>query len=693
MSRRKRRSARNIAASGAGNSADHARHLFASALRQHQAGDLGQAERLYRSVLALEPAHGQSLYLTGIIALQLGRPQEAIKSIGRALAFNEPVAEWHYNLAYAHQSVGGLADAVAHYRRAVTLKPDLTAAQANLARVLLASGETEAALAAAICAFKIEAVPETKQLVVECLSSLREGAVTQDLREIVLQAASEAWGNLATFAHVAAALFNPSIAAMIRRAGEAWPQRLEADALLEPNGIAVLAEDRLFRCLLASTTICSYELEKFFTSLRSVILAWAEHCSPLPAPVGAPSDATMAHAIEVGCSLAQQCFLTGYVYGATDDETLRVRHLQSRLANALEQGTSVPALWPTALATYLPLHKVGGAARLLERAWPDAVGALVQQQVQEPLADAIASIPQLTSMDERSTEVQRQYEESPYPPWARTTPPIRAFGIDSYLRLQFSSAPLRNLGKDQGLDILVAGCGTGQHPILIAQQILGARVLAVDLSRASLAYAQRKTSELGLQQIEYAQADILELGNLGRSFDLIEAVGVLHHLADPQAGWRLLLSLLRSGGVMHIGLYSELARQDVVRARAFIAERGYGATAEDIRRCRQDMFALEESNPLKQVTTRFDFFSLSGCRDLMFNVQEHRMSLPAIKRFLDQNDLQFLGFMLSPAQRRAYAARFPDDPAMIDLDRWHEFEVENPNTFISMYRFGVQKRS
>jgi hypothetical protein len=51
---------------------------------------------------------------------------------------------------------------------------------------------------------KIEAVPETKQLVVECLSSLSEGAVTQDLRDIVLQAASEAWGNLATFAHVAA---------------------------------------------------------------------------------------------------------------------------------------------------------------------------------------------------------------------------------------------------------------------------------------------------------------------------------------------------------------------------------------------------------------------------------------------------------------------------------------------------------
>ena len=99
-----------------------------------------------------------------------------------------------------------------------------------------------------------------------------------------------------------------------------------------------------------------------------MILAWAEHCGPLPDLASAPSNATMAHAIEVGCSLAQQCFLTDYVYESTDDETLRVRDLQSRLANALEQGTPVPALWLAALATYLPLHKAGGAARLPEAA-------------------------------------------------------------------------------------------------------------------------------------------------------------------------------------------------------------------------------------------------------------------------------------------------------------------------------------
>jgi hypothetical protein len=49
--------------------------------------------------------------------------------------------------------------------------------------------------------------------------------------------------------------------------------------------------------------------------------------------------------------------------------------------------------------------------------------------------------------------------------------------------------------------------------------------------------------------------------------------------------------------------------------------------------------------------------------------------------------------LLGPDLRRAYAARFPDDPALIDLDRWHVFETENPKIFVAMYRFWVQKLS
>ena len=92
---------------------------------------------------------------------------------------------------------------------------------------------------------------------------------------------------------------------------------------------------------------------------------------------------------------------------------------------------------------------------------------------------------------------------------------------------------------------------------------------------------------------------------------MIDASGVLHHMADPFAGWRILLSLLRPGGLMHLGFYSELGRRDVVAARAFIAERGYGSTPADIRRCRQDLL----DTPLRSVARFIDFFSTSECRD------------------------------------------------------------------------------
>ena len=156
-------------------------------------------------------------------------------------------------------------------------------------------------------------------------------------------------------------------------------------------------------------------------------------------------------------------------------------------------------------------------------------------------------------------------------------PPSNPLSFDDHTSLQFPGASFQRLGKANP-DILIAGCGTGRQSIGAAQNIVGARVLAIDLSLTSLAYAKRKTLALGLRNIEYAQADILQLGSIGRTFDVIEAGGVLHHMADPWRGWRVLLALLRPGGCMRIGLYSALARPAVVAARRFIAEQGFGPT-------------------------------------------------------------------------------------------------------------------
>jgi SAM-dependent methyltransferase len=268
-----------------------------------------------------------------------------------------------------------------------------------------------------------------------------------------------------------------------------------------------------------------------------------------------------------------------------------------------------------------------------------------------------------------------------------TTAPVP---LDAYMQTTFRHAPYRPLGKDR-IDVLIAGCGTGQHAIETAQRFAGADVLAVDLSAASLGYALDRTRALGLSNIRYAVADILNLDRVGRAFDVIEANGVLHHCADPLAAWRGLLRVLRPGGVMNVGVYSELARAFVVRIRAFIAANGYSATADGIRRCRADMAGHAADPAFRQAMDAADFFSMSECRDLLFHVQEQRLTLPQIARFIDAEGLMFLGFDADTALLGDYAARFPADTAKTDLSCWHVFETERPASFAGMYQFWVQK--
>src|SRR4029079_18331294 len=168
--------------------------------------------------------------------------------------------------------------------------------------------------------------------------------------------------------------------------------------------------------------------------------------------------------------------------------------------------------------------------------------------------------------------------------------------------------------------------------------------------------------------------------------------GGLHHLEDPVAGFRILRSLLRPGGVMRVGLYSEFARRHVVRAREFIAEHGFAQTPEGIRACRAAILARQDDPLLARVARGEDFYSLSGCRDLIFHVQEQRFTLPRIAAILHALGLQFIGFEWPDAGTPArYRDRFPDDPALTNLDNWHALETDRPDTFVLMYQFWVRK--
>ena len=93
----------------------------------------------------------------------------------------------------------------------------------------------------------------------------------------------------------------------------------------------------------------------------------------------------------------------------------------------------------------------------------------------------------------------------------------------------------------------------------------------------------------------------------------------------------MLVSLLRPGGFMQLGLYSAIAREDIRAARAFIAERAMGDGADDIRRCRQELLGFRGWQRRSRTSRRFsDFYTTSECRDLLFHVQEHQLTMPPI---------------------------------------------------------------
>jgi tetratricopeptide (TPR) repeat protein/SAM-dependent methyltransferase len=663
-----------------------AHNNLGNALRDQ--GRLEEAAASYRRALALQPNVAELHGNLGNTLRDLCRWEEAETSCRRALALKPDYAEAYNILGNILRDLGRQEEAVANYRRALEIKPDIPGLHTNLGSAYRDLGRLAEALSSCMTALRIKETPEAKSLFVSCVKRPHFTQDDYDVRAALARALTEPWDRPTDLMPTGAILvkLNPLIGECVVRSTKAWPQRLSARELFATSGIAAVSAGMLLRAILVSAPICDIDLERFLTMARHALLAVA---------TGAEANEDgQASLLDFHCALARQCFINEYVFDWTAPEAAQARALKDSLVAALEAEAPVSVLWLLAVASYFPLHSLPLARRLLDRPWPETVAVVLTQQIRDPEEEmeCRSTINQLTTInDEISKLVRQQYEENPYPRWIKAAPVDQPVNFDTILCRTFPLAPFRPLGKATDLDVLIAGCGTGQQAIDAAQLYKGARFLAVDLSLASLGYAKRKSAALGLDMIEYAQADIMQLGSLDRRFDVIEASGVLHHLADPLAGWRVLLGLLRPGGFMRLGLYSEVARRDVVRGRAFIAERKYGATEEEIRRCRQELMAAGGGADLYSFLYWSDFFSISACRDLLFHVQEHRMTLDGIADFLDESGLQLLGFEIDSQVLQAYKLRYPNDCEATNLRQWQMFENDNPDTFRGMYQFWVQK--
>ena len=653
----------------------------------YEIGRPDEAAASYNQALAIRPDHAEAHNNLGTALYALGKLDEALACYRRAVAVKPQFVAAHIHLGTVLWEQERLEDAAAAYRRAIAIDPCCTDALYRFAAVTMMQGEAAMALDTIQRSLEIAQTDRSKKLFVDIVRRMGRTSDDGKIRTAVSRALTEPWARPGELARAGADLIkrDPVIGACVGRAAQTWPRRLSMRELFGALDLAVLSADPLLCDLLTSTQNSDIALERFLTMARRLMLEDAAGLSPIAEDAGA--------ALPFYSALARQCFINEYVFALTADEIRQANDLRDSLAQALETEKRVPALWMVAAAAYFPLHAVAFGERLLDRQWSAPVTAILTQQIAEPQEEARlrANIAPLTVIaDPVSRRVRNQYEENPYPRWVRLPSVQGPMPIAEYLRRKFPQAHLRHQDSGNCAELLSAGCGTGQFAIELAMGIK-ARVLAVDLSLGSLGYCGRKARELELKSVEYAQADLLELGACGRRFDVIECSGVLHHMADPFAGWAVLLSLLRPGGFMLVGLYSELARRDITRARRLIAAQGSGTSAEEIRRCRQELLDLDEQESLGITTRNSDFFGISTCRDLLFPSQEITMTLKGIASFLRDNGLTFLGFEIGDEVRHAYRKRFADDPAATNLAHWQAFEADHPSTFVGMYIFWVQK--
>jgi Tfp pilus assembly protein PilF/2-polyprenyl-3-methyl-5-hydroxy-6-metoxy-1,4-benzoquinol methylase len=611
------------------------------AMALHGQGRMSEAILSLRRVTELDPSDADAHYNLGVLLKESGHFKEAIESYRKALNLNPEVAEAFNNLGILLCEQGRLGEGIDAYKMALSVKPNYWEALLNLGTELQ----------------KVHFVSEDRSLY-SCLQDLLNAA------------------NIVAPPDVAPAILSllkhdPILIAMLRESSE----QLDLQTHLER--ISKLDQLPLLQKLMRLCPLPDLELERVFTSIRSVLL---EHVSAL-------ADTPFLESFQVTLSL--QCFLNEYVYFETERDTENIAGLRRRIEQRLAAGKEPAVAEVLCLSSFRPLHRFRWSEDLSSlKKMPEIRERLITQPLAErKLAGEIRTLGPISN--DVSIKVQRQYEENPYPRWAQLGVTQSNLPLDEYLKgqgIRHHSLRHRALASPR---ILVAGCGTGQHALQVALRHPESQVLAVDLSRVSLSYAQRQASSLGVTGLEFMQGDILDLAKLGEHFDIIESIGVLHHMDDPSAGWAVLTELLSPSGLMKIGLYSELARKDIVTIRKEIVALGLQGCESEIRAFRHQIAQSTKSHHKKLAMSK-DFFSLSELRDAIFHIQEHRFTIPQLVQCLENLKLQFCGF--TPSELNHELDLYYNGQAdRRDLNSWHQFEVDNPDTFRGMYQFWCQK--
>ena len=130
--------------------------------------------------------------------------------------------------------------------------------------------------------------------------------------------------------------------------------------------------------------------------------------------------------------------------------------------------------------------------------------------------------------------------------------------------------------------VLEAGCGTGQLTNFLGMN-WRRRVVGADLCMNSLRLGKGFRDRFAIVNADFVQMNLFRPPFADASMDVVISNGVLHHTADPEAGFRAILAKLKPGGHVIIGLYNWLGRLPTLWQRRLIEVFGDRMAALDSR--------------------------------------------------------------------------------------------------------------
>ena len=282
--------------------------------------------------------------------------------------------------------------------------------------------------------------------------------------------------------------------------------------------------------------------------------------------------------------------------------------------------------------------------------------------------------------------VADQYIRYPYPGAADDIPTwLRSYNYEFHDSRLYAALFWPEGRPKPNLDILVAGCGTMQAAV-IAFTNPESSVTGIDFSQTSIAHEERLRERHSLANLTLHQMDLLEVKNLGKTYDFVLCTGVLHHMGDPGQGLRALASVLEpSAGAMVLMLYGRAGRIGIYLLQDAFRRMDISQTPEGVRAVRNIISHLPPHHPGRRYYEHAAEMSFDAAVvDTFLHRRDQAFSVDDLLQLVEGNNLKFQSWLDSFAYNRNLEGL---DPNIQDRERWSI--VENLSASIPTHHFIV----